>query len=84
MSKKYPSINAPDGTLAGATAAIQQLKQVVELLIGTRGELSVNRTFVQDTEPVAVRDGDFWVYPSGNWRIYVSKDGQWVACSALP
>lgn len=62
---KMPSIPVPvKDNLDSRFDCIMALKQAVEILMGTRGDQAVVRTFIQESTPDAFVNGDLWFKPS--------------------
>jgi hypothetical protein len=69
-----PTIPEPTNDVDGLYRTCMALKQAVERL--NAGP----RIFVQDTEPVASKDGDFWLSKGGLMSsLSVSINGKWQA-----
>lgn len=75
---KIPSIPEPKEDLKSVFATVQTLKQVVEILVGVRGEGKAARVYLQDKPPGDVRVGDLWVTPEGNYRTLIWIGSDWV------
>jgi len=73
---KMPSIPMPAGKEDDATRyeAILALKMVVEMMMGTRGQEPVTRTFIGEKVPVAYNVGDQWIQPSSGKMSYWNGD----------
>lgn len=59
------------------------LKMAVEMLMGTRGDIPVTRTFVQDSTPQAMNTGDLWIQ-TGNGHISYWNGANWQLTKAVP
>ena len=77
MSKSFPSIPEPTSNSDSVLATVRALKQAVELLVGTRGNVSPTRCFVQGNTPAAERAGDIWINTANNNKALVWDGTDW-------
>lgn len=75
---KSASIPVPvKGNPDSVHETLMALKQVVEQLLGTRGDQPAGRTFVQEKVPTAVSTGDRWIQPLNGNESYWNGN-QWI------
>ena len=79
MSKSFPSIPEPTSNPDSVLTSVRALKQAVELLIGTRGNVAPTRCFVQGDAPSAERAGDIWINTANNNKALVWDGTDWRA-----
>jgi microcystin-dependent protein len=83
----FDTIPDAEANLNSLLASVRAMKGVIEQLTGTKGNLAPTRTFVADTPPPVIVDGDRWTKPSygpgGAPSIeHVAKNGVWVAAAS--
>lgn len=72
-----PKITIPipvKGDTQSVHETLMNMKQAVEILLGTRGGQPVTRTFVQKDQPTAHNVGDLWIVEGTGKTAY--WDGQ--------
>jgi hypothetical protein len=77
---QMPSIPTPvKGNLDSVHDTLMEMKQTLEIMMGTRGNWPVTRTFVQDGAPTAFSTGDQWIdLNSGVMRYWNGEDWLFV------
>lgn len=83
----YRSIPEPTANPKDLMAAVQALKQNVEVLMGIRGSRGfANQVFIvrarnQNEIPLATKDGDIWLIPpltaDESWQLSVWRNETW-------
>lgn len=81
---KMPTIPTPmKGNPDSVQDVLMNMKQALEILMGTRGDAPVTRTFFADKAPTAFVTGDQWIeintgimryWNGGDW-LYVKTGG---------
>lgn len=77
MSKVYPSIPDPVGTIDSLLTTVRALKQSVETLSGQRGAHAPTKVFVAEVQPTAHHSGDMWVDTSNSNKLRVWDGTAW-------
>lgn len=73
---KFPSIPDPLATIEGLQATVLALKQVVELMLGQRGDLAVPMVYIQSAIPSQPERNEFWFHNQTN-KLYVYDGRDW-------
>ena len=79
MSRTFPSIPEPTSSADSVLTTVRALKQAVELLVGTRGNVAPTRCFVQGEAPSAERAGDIWINTAKSNKALVWDGTDWRA-----
>ena len=81
---KMPTIPTPiKGNEDSTQDVLMTMKQVLEILMGTRGDAPVTRTFFQDKAPTAFSTGDQWIeVNTGIMRYW--NGGDWLYVKPSP
>jgi hypothetical protein len=75
MTVKMPSIPTPvKGSADSTQEVLLAMKQALELMMGTRGNQPVTRTFLQDDKPSAIAQGDLWITSNGRASYWSGRD----------
>jgi hypothetical protein len=79
-----PSIPTPiKGDANSVHDVLMEMKQAIEIMMGTRGNSPTTRTFVQEGTPTAFVVGDHWIQPSTGRMSYWSGSA-WQFVRAVP
>lgn len=67
----YPSIPVPSNDIQSLVTTVRALKQVVEILVGLRGDRGVaGHIAFQDAPPNPTQPGDLWITSGGKTRVW--------------
>jgi len=79
----FPSIPTPQPDLDALQRTCSALKQAVEQIVGTRGSEHMPCIFVQNDQPEADEDGDFWLASGIKTTLSISINGKWMPVGTL-
>ena len=81
---QFPSIPTPlKGNSDSVQDVLMAMKQTLEIMMGTRGDAPVTRTFFQDKPPTAFVAGDQWIeVNTGIMRYW--NGGDWLYVKPSP
>jgi hypothetical protein len=73
---KFPSIPDPLATIEGLQATVLAMKQIIEQLLGLRGDTAVPLVYIQAEVPTQPQRNEFWFHNQTN-KLYVYDGRDW-------